>query len=371
MFRSRRSALVRRLLRSRVGCTHGNDSGSSADRESEAETDLKAAANSFLKRLKEKQLELLLEALESRGGTHTNCVPISKGELGRRTVAPHVLCCQLFRWPELKHGSELKRLKFCCEISQQGDEESSGTVCCNPYHISRLCRPESPPPPYSRIAFERSKTQETEEDAPVTSPVEFGQSTETGNTPTERRQPYANSSGVDATNGNRRHWCHVAYWEHRTRVGPMYSVFTDSVNIFYDLPHGDGFCLGLLKREGRPESVAKIRQKIDYGLSMSREEDGVWIYNRSNYALFVNSPSPHSRTFTVHKLSPGFSIKIYDHAKSKLLELMHRESEPPDGPVDPNSIRISFIKGWGPHYSRQFITSCPCWIELIMTAPPR
>lgn len=143
MFRSRRSALVRRLLRSRVGCTHGNDSGSSADRESEAETDLKAAANSFLKRLKEKQLELLLEALESRGGTHTNCVPISKGELGRRTVgvAPHVLCCQLFRWPELKHGSELKRLKFCCEISQQGDEESSGTVCCNPYHISRLCRP--------------------------------------------------------------------------------------------------------------------------------------------------------------------------------------------------------------------------------------
>ncbi|XP_054750017.2 mothers against decapentaplegic homolog 6-like isoform X1 [Lytechinus pictus] len=196
MFRSRRSALVRRLLRSRVGCTHGNDCGSSADRESEAETDLKAAANSFLKRLKEKQLELLLEAVESRGGTQTNCVPISKGELGRsRTVAPHVLCCQLFRWPELKHGSELKRLKYCCEVSQQGDEESSGTVCCNPYHISRLCRPESPPPPYSRIAFERSKTQEAEE-ASVTSPVEYGQSTETGNTPTERRQPYANSSGM-------------------------------------------------------------------------------------------------------------------------------------------------------------------------------
>ncbi|XP_063952864.1 mothers against decapentaplegic homolog 6-like isoform X2 [Lytechinus pictus] len=195
MFRSRRSALVRRLLRSRVGCTHGNDCGSSADRESEAETDLKAAANSFLKRLKEKQLELLLEAVESRGGTQTNCVPISKGELGRsRTVAPHVLCCQLFRWPELKHGSELKRLKYCCEVSQQGDEESSGTVCCNPYHISRLCRPESPPPPYSRIAFERSKTQA--EEASVTSPVEYGQSTETGNTPTERRQPYANSSGM-------------------------------------------------------------------------------------------------------------------------------------------------------------------------------
>lgn len=38
-------------------------------------------------------------------------------------------------------------------------------------------------------------TIETEEDAPVSSPVEFGQSTETGNTPTERRQPYANSSG--------------------------------------------------------------------------------------------------------------------------------------------------------------------------------
>ena len=146
MFRSRRSTLGRRLLRSRVGCAHGNDSGSSADRESEAEADLKAAANSLLtKRLKEKQLELLLEAVESRGGTQTSCVPISKGELklGRsgRTVAPHVLCCQLFRWPDLKHGNELKRLTFCCESSRQNDEETSGTVCCNPYHISRLCRP--------------------------------------------------------------------------------------------------------------------------------------------------------------------------------------------------------------------------------------
>ncbi|XP_072173690.1 mothers against decapentaplegic homolog 6-like [Diadema setosum] len=208
------------------------------------------------------------------------------------------------------------------------------------------------------------------EEETISSTEEYGQSTETGNTPTERRQPYANSTGVDANDGGRRHWCHVAYWEERTRVGPMYSVFTDSVNIFYDLPHGDGLCLRLLGREGRPEPPTQ--PKIGYGLTMSREDDGVWIYNRSDYALFVNSPAldlPHSRTYTVHKLAPGFSIMIYDHAKSKMLELLQRKSEPPDGPVNLNSIRISFIKGWGPHYSRPFITSCPCWIELIMTAP--
>lgn len=176
----------------------------------------------------------------------------------------------------------------------------------------------------------------------------------------------------DPTINPRRHWCHIAYWEHRCRVGRMYAVFDESVNIFYELPHGDGFCLGLLNRDERSESVRRTRTKIGCGLTLFKEEDGVWMYNRSNYALFVNSPTldlPQSRTLTVHKLQPGFSIKIYDYIKSEILELTRREPEPPDGPTDPNAIRISFIKGWGPRYSRQFITSCPCWIEVILSKP--
>lgn len=407
MFRSKRSVLIRRLWRSRViGGEHGpeNITGSTAeppaspsststsrsrpvlrDRDTrttfEPDQDFKSAAHSFLKKLKDHQLELLLEAVEGRGNAQTSCVLFPKGEirLGRgRTVLPHVLCCQLYRWPDLRHDAQLKRLQYCCQTHKEKDPDASGTVCCNPYHLSRLCRPESPPPPYSRFPLERQKEEDSRSLLSTTScSHDFGgESTETGNTPTARLQPYdyvANSDmDGDPNRKPQRHWCHVAYWEHRSRTGRMFAVYDPSVNIFYELPHGDGFCLGLLNRDDRSESVKRTRTKIGCGLTLFKEDDGVWAYNRSQHALFVNSPTldlPQSRTLTVHKLQPGYSMKIYDWIKSEILEMTRREPEPPDGPTDPNAVRISFIKGWGPRYSRQFITSCPCWIEVILSKP--
>ncbi len=150
MFRSKRSVLIRRLWRSRVfGGEHGSDTtGSTAENTSrethtEPDQDFKSAAHSFLKKLKDQQLELLLEAVEGKGSTQTSCVLFPKGEirLGRgRTILPHVLCCQLYRWPDIRHAAELKRLQYCCQTNQENDD-ASGTVCCNPYHLSRLCRP--------------------------------------------------------------------------------------------------------------------------------------------------------------------------------------------------------------------------------------
>ena len=147
MFKSKRTVLIRRLWRSRGGsCATGEQGPDSQglDRDSETDSEFKSAAHSLLKRLKDRQLELLLDAVESRGTTATACVPLPKGEvrLGRgRTALPHVLCCQLYRWPDLKHAAELKRLNFCCQTGRDLEELSSGNVCCNPYHLSRLCQP--------------------------------------------------------------------------------------------------------------------------------------------------------------------------------------------------------------------------------------
>ena len=126
--------------------------------------------------------------------------------------------------------------------------------------------------------------------------------------------------------------------------------------------------LGALQTESAQDAVRRTRQKIGFGLVVTRETDGVWVYNRSYYPVFVNSPTldiPNSRTLLVHKVLPGYSIKIFDYERSELLE-QTRDPELLDGPYDPNAVRISFAKGWGPFYSRQFITSCPCWIEVLL-----
>nr|XP_025976787.1 mothers against decapentaplegic homolog 6-like [Dromaius novaehollandiae] len=165
------------------------------------------------------------------------------------------------------------------------------------------------------------------------------------------------------------YWCKLAYWEHRTRVGRLYAVHEASVNVFCELPQGSGFCLGQLRAANRSEAVRRARGKIGRGLLLSREPGGVWAYNRSEHPIFVNSPTlgpPGTRGLAVHKVLPGYSVKVFDYERAGCLAGWRH---PGDGPCDPNSVRISFAKGWGPCYSRQFITSCPCWLEILLDQP--
>nr|XP_057932518.1 mothers against decapentaplegic homolog 6b [Doryrhamphus excisus] len=324
------------------------------------EQELKLATHTLLKKLKEKALDSLLEAVESKGGLPSDCVMVSRTELrlGGRVASPQLLVCKLYRWSDLQHPAQLKPL---CECKSFGGLDSP-TVCCNPYHYSRLCGPESPPPPYSRLSpneehkpldLSDSTLSYTETEAassPNISPGEFSDASMSPDAPKQS------------------HWCNVAYWEHRTRVGRLYTVYEHSVSIFYDLPQGTGFCLGQLNLEHHSSTVQRTRGKIGYGILLSKEADGVWAYNRSDHPIFVNSPTldvPNSRSLVVRKVMPGFSIKVFDYERSCLLRHT-AEADLLDGPYDPNSVRISFAKGWGPCYSRQFITSCPCWLEILL-----
>ena len=51
---------------------------------------------------------------------------------------PQLLLGRLFRWPDLQHAVELKPLCGCHSFAAAAD---GPTVCCNPYHFSRLCGP--------------------------------------------------------------------------------------------------------------------------------------------------------------------------------------------------------------------------------------
>lgn len=107
------------------------------------------------------------------------------------------------------------------------------------------------------------------------------------------------------------------------------------------------------------------------GITLSREDNGIWVYNRSDIPIFVNSltlennidsPSP-TRVPMEHCLC------VFDTLRSAHRDFTCNIANC-NGPIDKNSVRISFGKGWGRGYSRMEITSCPCWIEILL-APCR
>ncbi|XP_043936013.1 mothers against decapentaplegic homolog 6-like [Protopterus annectens] len=363
MFRSKRSSFVRKLWQNRCGVASatGSRSVDSGQNGEESHCALKPAAYSLFQKMKDEQLELLAKAVESKGAWESSCVCFPKADLrvGKHVLPPLVLICKLFRWPDLKQLHELKRLSWCETFWKTGNEGT--VVCCNPFHLSRLLVPETPPPPYSKaVLFEKQKTDFIE----CFDGREQGSSDSCSFTHTDQHDTTLSRNTIKDG-----YWCKVAYWEHRTRVGRLYSAHELSVNIFSDLPQGNGFCLGQLNTEHRNEIVKRTRSKIGQGIILSQEEDGVWVYNRSDHPVFVNSPTldiPYSRTFSVHKVMSGYSIKVFDFEKSVVLQHLTSQCGRNDGPYDPNSIRISFAKGWGPCYSRQFITSCPCWLEVLL-----
>ncbi|XP_067171887.1 mothers against decapentaplegic homolog 7 isoform X2 [Apteryx mantelli] len=389
MFRTKRSALVRRLWRSRApggdeeaaaaaepggggggaavaaagaaarGCCPGKAGrGGRAAAAAGAEAELKALTHAVLKRLKERQLEGLLRAVESRGGARTPCLLLpakaADARLGAHWYPLPLLLCKVFRWPDLRHCSEVKRLCGCESYGKAHPE----LVCCNPHHLSRLCELESPPPPYSRYPMDFLK--------PTDCPDSVPSSTETGGTNCLAPGGLSDSQVLQEP-GDRSHWCVVAYWEEKTRVGRLYSVQEPSLDIFYDLPQGNGFCLGQLNSDNKSQLVQKVRSKIGYGIQLTKEVDGVWVYNRSSYPIFIKSATldnPDSRTLLVHKVFPGFSIKAFDYEKAYSLQRPN-DHEFMQQPWTGFTVQISFVKGWGQCYTRQFISSCPCWLEVI------
>ncbi|EPY86020.1 mothers against decapentaplegic 7 isoform 3-like protein [Camelus ferus] len=133
---------------------------------------------------------------------------------------------------------------------------------------------------------------------------------------------------------------------------------------------GNGFCLGQLNSDNKSQLVQKVRSKIGCGIQLTREVDGVWVYNRSSYPIFIKSATldnPDSRTLLVHKVFPGFSIKAFDYEKAFSLQRPN-DHEFMQQPWTGFTVQISFVKGWGQCYTRQFISSCPCWLEVIFNS---
>lgn len=127
MFRPRRAGLVRRLWRQRCAAA-GPDDGPGT---------LKPAAHALFKKLRDEELELLAQAVESRGGCECGCLWVPRGP--KQALPPQVLLCRLYRWPDLRQPQELKPLCYCA--GGRGGCGDAAALCCNPHHFSRLAVP--------------------------------------------------------------------------------------------------------------------------------------------------------------------------------------------------------------------------------------
>ncbi|NXN66376.1 SMAD6 protein, partial [Himantopus himantopus] len=282
---------------------------------------LKPAAHALFKKLKDEELELLVQAVESRGAWESGCVWAPRG--AKQALPPQVLLCRLYRWPDLRQPHELKRLCYCA--GGRGGCGDAAVLCCNPHHFSRLAAPGECRRLYRSLSLA------------LRSLVPGGSGGLQGG---GMRIPAPHPILISRSTVKDGYWCKLAYWEHRTRVGRLYAVHEASVNVFCELPRGSGFCLGQLPAAHRSRAVRRARGKIGRGLLLSREPGGVWAYNRSEHPIFVSSPTlgpPGARGLTILKVLPGYSAKVFDYERAggeggwRL---------PGEGPCDPHSVRI-------------------------------
>ncbi|XP_057337733.1 dwarfin sma-3 [Microplitis mediator] len=289
------------------------------------------------------------------------------------TSSAHLLSCQIWRWPDISLTTQLKKLPLCHST------KDPSYVCCNPYHWSRLCKPESPPPPYCLIPANRGATKcEASTCAIKTNKEDTRHCGNNTIVPSRLPESLTTDGEERGDRHQRKEWCTLAYWERGGRVGRLYPVESSTISVFDSLHDGDGLCLASLAENHDSVDDAKTtRSKIGLGLVLSQEDDGVWAYNRSSHPIFVNSPTlddPESRTLLVYRVPPGSCLNIFDRSKNLPSRCSYsngaNEGANSGGPVDIYSVRISFVKGWGPRYKRQEVTSCPCWLEVLL-APCR
>lgn len=94
------------------------------------ESDERQFRNALFKRLDDRQLKTLLRAVDTGGVDAAECVAVRPFLF----TDPAVVCCRLWRWPDLRTAEQLKHTPGCQTATKQPD-----LVCCNPYHWSKRC----------------------------------------------------------------------------------------------------------------------------------------------------------------------------------------------------------------------------------------
>ncbi|XP_032084052.1 mothers against decapentaplegic homolog 9-like isoform X2 [Thamnophis elegans] len=351
------------------------------------------AVDSLVKKLMKKRGALQeLERALSCPGQPSKCVTIPHSLDGRMQVFhrkryPHVIYCQVWRWPDLQSQHELKPLA-CCEFPFGSKLKD---VCINPYHYQRVEAPVLPPVlvprhsgfnpwfslliPFQNASLESEQQMSNSATHPDPYPAKqppctpFSES-HNMHTPSTSSMDYSDAQPVSYEEPDQ--WCSIAYYELNKRVGETFQAFSRSILIdgFTDPSNKGRFCLGFLSNIGRNSSIENTRNHIGKGVHLYYVGGEVFVECLSNCSVFVQSSNANRECglhpSTICKIPSGYNLKIFNNLlfAQLLSQSVNYGFEAVSELTKMCFIRISFVKGWGAGYHRQAITSTPCWVEI-------
>jgi hypothetical protein len=133
------------------------------------------------------------------------------------------------------------------------------------------------------------------------------------------------------------------------------------------------FCLGSTSNVNRNKNVEKTISHIGKGVYLERDGSVVNLVNRTNSSVYVQSGNWNLR----NQKAEDYILKLTSQERREIFCSQFFAEKMRDavhcGQYDDVqktqymcSVRLSFIKGWGPGYIRKEIISSPCWLEILL-----
>ncbi|CAI5437971.1 unnamed protein product [Caenorhabditis angaria] len=338
-----------------------------------------------------------------------------------RPMSMPYLCCKLWRWKDLQVDAALHRLEALpwCRFGRVTINNAT-VSCCNPYHYALWIRPEtnggdddeqqpinstnSTTTPQHNNHHRNSsslyqnnqnnhhhmgnghityRNREHAHDAEIMRlPKVLGNELPDGPPPsipsatppipeesppcTSRSSPEPNDL-IHFHHETARSWAKITRYERKEQIGD--TVFLT----------GQFAAIGILSKsvhDAQPECSAwDLRNEVSFALIRqsdpigSENPEDVWLYNSGTRPLFLSmSPSHSSATKdTLRRLSPGYCIRVHRGEASASAPASERAKvrRPSRDPaLQQSTLIISVGKGWGPNYSRLYLTDIPCRYEV-------